>query len=190
MKYKTIVIDPPWKLSNINPKNSKHGGSPFLCDSISKKLPYRTMSDKEIMAFPINDFAAAECDLFLWTTNGKLKTALKTLDCWGFNYSSILVWNKRDGLNHQGIHYTLEFVIYAYRGRKGLNYCKPIEAYFEAKRIKHSQKPDKFYSNIAKVTNEPRIDIFARKRHFGFDAWGDQVETQVEVPLMLSSFNP
>lgn len=144
------------------------------------------MTDEEIINFPIDSYADDECDLFLWTTNGKLKTALKILENWNFRYSSLLVWNKGDGLNHQGLHYTLEFVLYAYRKRKGLNYYKPLETYFKAKRLRHSQKPDLFYALIRERTQSPRIDIFARKRHYGFDAYGDQVKTQIEVPLLIA----
>jgi N6-adenosine-specific RNA methylase IME4 len=178
MKYKVLVIDPPWQLAMCNPVNCTHGG-------IAKELPYQTMTDCEIENFDIEQFADAECDLFLWTTKAKIHTAFHILEKWGFRYANFLVWNKLDGLNHNGVHTTLEFVLYAYRGRNGLNYSKPIEAYFEEKRRKHSQKPDRFYSMIAKVTPEPRLDIFARKRHYGFEAWGNQVETQIEVPIML-----
>jgi N6-adenosine-specific RNA methylase IME4 len=190
MKNRTVVIDPPWKLSPCNPKNSRHGGSAFRLNSIPKQLPYSTMTDKEIENFNIDDFAAAECNLFLWTTNSKLPVAFRIMEKWGFHYANLLVWNKLDGLNHNGVHATLEFVLYGYRGKNGLDYTKPLEAYFQAKRIKHSQKPDKFYSMIAKVTEPPRIDIFARKQHYGFEAWGNQVETQMEVPLFILSELP
>lgn len=181
MKYKTIVIDPAWKISNCDPNICTHGG-------IAKKLPYKTMTDQEIMQFPINDFAdEKECDLFLWTTKAKIHTAFHVLEHWDFHYANFFVWNKLDGLNHHGVHAVLEFVLYAYRGRIGLNYQKPIDAYFAQKRKKHSQKPDVFYNRIIKVTQAPRIDIFARKRHYGFDAYGDQVETQIEYPLLIST---
>lgn len=176
MKYRTIVIDPPWTLNCCNPKNYTHGGIP-------KDLPYETMSDLEIEQFDINQFADSECNLFLWTTKAKIHTAFHILEKWGFRYANFLVWNKLDGLNHNGVHTTLEFVLYAYKGRNGLDYKKPIEAYFEEKRKKHSQKPNSFYAAISNVTEAPRIDIFARKRHYGFDSWGNQVETQVEVPI-------
>ena len=179
MKYRTIVIDPPWKLATFNPKNCTHGG-------IAKDLPYKTMTDTEIENFNIQQFTDNECDLFLWTTKAKIHTAFHILEKWGFWYANFLVWNKLDGLNHNGVHTTLEFVLYGYKSRNGLNFEKPIEAYFQAKRIKHSQKPDKFYSMVAEVTAEPRIDIFARRRHYGFDAYGDQVETQIQIPLTLT----
>jgi N6-adenosine-specific RNA methylase IME4 len=177
MRYKTIVIDPPWNISTMNPA---------LCRNkdISKKLPYKTMKDEEIMDFPINNFAGEDCDLFLWTTPSKIHTAFHILQAWEFRYGNFLVWNKLDGLSHNGVHNVLEFVLYGYKGRNGLDYKHPIDSYFEQKRIKHSQKPDLFYSILTRITQTPRIDIFARKRHFGFDAYGDQVEGEITYPLL------
>lgn len=54
------------------------------------------------------------------------------------------------------------------------------------KRKKHSQKPDSFYDILKSNTQEPRIDIFARKRHEGFDAYGDQVEKEIQVSLQVT----
>ena len=183
MKYKTIVIDPPWKLclKNINTAN---GGR------IGKILPYKTMSDKEIMNFDIEQFADEQCNLFMWTTNTKIPAAFEILKHWGFHYSTCMVWNKNDGICHNGFHYVLEYCLYAYRGYKcenGMDYTKPIKPYFEAKRYKHSEKPSVFYAILSKVTPEPRIDVFARKRHFGFDAYGDQVEKEMEYPLFATN---
>jgi N6-adenosine-specific RNA methylase IME4 len=60
-----------------------------------------------------------------------------------------------------------------------------IPTLFRVSRTTHSEKPSMFYEILRIRTKEPRIDIFARKRHFGFDAYGDQVETEMEVPIML-----
>jgi N6-adenosine-specific RNA methylase IME4 len=114
-----------------------------------------------------------------------LHTAFHLIQIWGFHYTNTIVWNKKDGLCYNGFHNTLEFVLHAYKGKTGLCFKSPLETYFEAKRIKHSQKPDKFYALLREVTKDPRIDIFARKRHFGFDAWGNQVEKDMEIPLKL-----
>lgn len=52
MKYKTIVIDPPWKVANgFNKKGFFHG------QNKERVLPYKTMTDLEISEFPINNFA-------------------------------------------------------------------------------------------------------------------------------------
>lgn len=177
MKYKTIVIDPPWHINT---------SSPAFCDGgiLKEDLPYETMTDNALFNFNIQQFTDDECDLFIWTTKGKLHTALHILQTWGFHYSNIMIWNKKDGLCNNGFHNTCEFVIHGYKGKSGINYTKPIEVYFEAKRLRHSQKPDLFYSLLRERTREPRIDIFARKRHYGFDAYGNQVEQTIEQPIL------
>lgn len=156
-------------------------------------MPYKTMSDSEIMTFPINDFADDECDLFMWTTHTKLPLALEILQKWGFKFHVLLTWDKISGVCINGFHRKTEFVVYSYRGKQGIDIGEGsyIPTLFSSKANGHSKKPDKFYSIIKNRTKEPRIDIFARKRHFGFDAYGDQVEKEIEVPLLLtvSSFD-
>lgn len=142
------------------------------------------MSDDKLYNFNIHQFTADECDLFLWTTKGKLHLAFHLLQAWGFKFGNVLVWNKRSGLCSNGFHNTVEFVLYGYKGKSNVSFTKPLDVYFEAKRTKHSEKPKLFYSMLIERTLEPRIDIFARKRHYGFDAYGDQVEPQIQVPLL------
>jgi len=45
---------------------------------------------------------------------------------------------------------------------------------FEAPRGTHSEKPARFYQLLRAWTPKPRIDIFARNAHEGFDGWGDE----------------
>lgn len=178
MKYKTIVIDPPWDLPLCNPEYSIQGPT-------KTALPYKVMSDNALYNFNINKFADKECDLFLWTTKSKLHLSFHLLKAWGFKFNNLIAWNKNDGVCSNGFHNILEFVMYAYRGKSGVDFTNPLKTYFSAKRLKHSQKPDSFYAMLRTRTKEPRIDIFARKRHFGFDSWGDQVETELQIPLTV-----
>ena len=168
--YRTVVIDPPWKVV-CNLTNEKFYRT-------GRKLPYETMTDEEILNFPINDFADRECDLFLWVTHTKLPIGLKILQKWGFKYHVLLTWDKQSGVCINGFYRKTEFVIYAYRGKQGINVGEGnyIPTLFGEKAKRHSQKPNKFYELICKRTLEPRIDIFARRKHYGFDAWGNQVE--------------
>jgi N6-adenosine-specific RNA methylase IME4 len=50
MKYRTIVIDPPWKLYPVSSKALSGG-------KFRRTLPYTQMTDEEILAFPIDNFA-------------------------------------------------------------------------------------------------------------------------------------
>jgi len=180
MKYRTIVIDPPWDVScNLTKKEFYRVGT--------KALRYSVMSDAEIMDFPINDFAELECDLFMWATHTKLPAALEIIKQWGFKYHVLMVWDKAGGICLNGFYRRTELVVYGYRGKMGVD--SGVGAYlptlFREAATVHSRKPNIFYTLLRGRTKEPRIDIFARKRHYGFDAYGDQVEKQIQQPLTL-----
>lgn len=175
MKNKTIVIDPPWLLGN------------FLKDKFPRTIDYKMMSDEEIQAFPINDYADEDCGLFMWVTLGKIPSALKIIEAWGFKYHIMLTWYKPNMLNFLGFGRKTEHVIFAYRGKFNINTDEGhyIPTVFHGKNRKHSQKPDEFYEILRQRTPEPRIDIFARRRHYGFDSFGDQVEGEIQLPITL-----
>jgi len=184
MKYKTIVIDPPWdiKVGKMNLSSYRLGKEYF---------PYASMTDSEIINFPINDFADDECDLFLWVTHSKLPFGLEILKTWGFKYHVLLTWDKKNGVGLNGFYRRTEHVLYGYRKRMGVDFKEGtfIPTLFRVSRTVHSEKPSMFYEILRLRTKEPRIDIFARKRHYGFDAYGDQVETQIQQPLLVASLD-
>ena len=177
--YETIVIDFPWTVSN-NLTNTRF----YRC---GKQMPYKMMNDEEIMEFPINDFASERCDLFLWSITSKLPFCFKLLEYWNFKFMDFLAWDKQIGIAVNGIYRRVEWVFYAYRKKMGLKRRGHIiPSLISEKRKKHSQKPDSFYEVLRTNTPEPRIDIFARKRHFGFDAYGDEAEKHMIVPLNVT----
>jgi N6-adenosine-specific RNA methylase IME4 len=175
--YRTVVIDPPWEVSS-GFKNETYY-------RIGRKMPYQTMSDSEILRFPINNFADTNCDLFMWVIHAKLPISLKCFEQWGFKYHAVLTWDKLGGVCISGFYRRTEHVVYGYRGKLGIDLSEGhyIPTLFKESVKEHSRKPDVFYELLRKRTQEPRIDIFARRRHFGFDAFGDQVEKEIEVPL-------
>jgi N6-adenosine-specific RNA methylase IME4 len=180
MKYKTIVIDPPWKLqARLKKMIGKKG--------YHTNLPYSTMTDKEITDFPINNFAEDDCDLFMWVTHSKLPAGLDIVKKWGFKYHVLMAWDKSGGVCMNGFYRRTELIIYAYRGKMGVNVGEGsyLPTLFRQAKTNHSEKPKIFYELLRGRTREPRIDIFARKRHYGFDAYGDQVEKAIEFPLLV-----
>lgn len=173
-KYQTIVIDPPWKVKN-NLKDLRFYRT-------GKVMPYSLMSDEEIMDFPINDFADNRCDLFLWTITSKIPLCFEILNKWKFKYMDFIAWNKEIGVPVNGIYRKVEWVIYAYRGKMGINKRgKFIPSLIKEKRKYHSRKPDIFYEIIKNNTREPRIDIFAREKRNGFDIWGNECEEGIKI---------
>lgn len=176
MKYKTVVIDPPWRITTTGP-NSKpmHG-------KIQRRLRYETMSDKEIEKFPINDFASLECNLFVWTTHKKLPFAVNLIKKWGFKYYSTFTWIKNSGLTMQGIFRNSEFVVFGYRGKYDIPFTgKAMPTAFNGKTGEHSEKPIEFYDIIKRKTQSPRIDLFARKKHVGFTPWGNEIKPTQKI---------
>jgi len=169
VKYQTIVIDPPWEVHN-NLKDLKYYRT-------GKTMPYKLMSDEQIKRFPINDFAGDRCDLFLWTITSRIPFATtELLDAWGFRYVDFFAWDKEIGVPVNGVYRQVEWLIYAYRGKMGINKKgKFIRSMFREKRGRHSRKPDCVYEVLSNNTREPRIDIFAREPRGGFDVWGDEI---------------
>ena len=167
IKYETIVIDPPWPIEKI------------LRDVAPNQVEfdYPTMTIEEITTFKdkIDAMADEDCHLFMWTTEKYLPISLGILKSWDYRYILTIVWHKSGGFQPFNLpQYNCEFVLYARKGTPEFTDTKNFFCCFEGKRREHSRKPDEFYEIIARVTPEPRIDIFSRGKHDGFDQYGNE----------------
>lgn len=163
--YRGIVIDPPWPMTKIRrdvrPKQTV--------------MDYPVMSLAEIAQMRPADLADPEgSHLYLWTTHKFLPDAFKLLDQWGFRYECLLTWRKNVGFTPFSWMRSTEHVLFARRGNLRLERLG-LRLDFDAKVREHSRKPEEFYALVRQATPEPRIDVFARESHVGFDAWGNQV---------------
>ena len=170
LKYKTVVIDPPWDLGNTMDLVISHGPYP--------SLPYDSMSLTEIKHFPINDFID-EGLLFMWVIDSTIREGFDIIEEWGFKYHKLLTWDKGSGAAiWSPIMGRTEHCIFAYRGHfRELtdNKMGVMQSLIQTHKIrKHSEKPARFYQLLRAWTPTPRIDIFARNAHEGFDGWGDE----------------
>jgi len=98
-----------------------------------------------------------------------------------------MVWEKTygrsAGMPLYGFRWNAEFILVGTKGKKDMFPKRPlIPAVFQAENIRHSQKPQKFYDLIAPL-GSPRIDIFARSKREGFDVWGNEVESDIDLPI-------
>lgn len=169
-KYKTIYIDPPWQ---------ERGGGKIKRGA---DRHYELMSIKEIKALPIQNLAdESGCHLYMWVTNNFLQKSFDLLRAWGFEYVTLITWNKdRFGLGqyYRGI---TEHCIFA-TTKKKLPYKiidgkrqQGITGFYEPKTI-HSRKPKTMREMIEKVSYEPRIELFAREQIDGWDCWGNGIK--------------
>lgn len=170
-KYRTIYVDPPWKLQSIFDTAWKKGRSQL-------EAKYPLMTAQEIKALPVQDIAADDCSLFLWCTHSTLQQALDLITHWGFKYHVTITWDKGAGFSLWGFTRRTELLLYAYRGKINVNQKGSyIPTVFYEKRRRHSQKPDIAYEYLESNSPSPRLEMFARTKRNGWYVWGNEVES-------------
>lgn len=175
MIFKTIVADPPWEQPMSNDRQRTKGGPS------APELPYPTMSVEEICDLRVAVKAGIGCHLWLWTTNAFLEDGFKVMRAWGFKYLAPIHWVKPSGLGNWVIHRT-QTLLLGYRRRCIFNRVRYFPNIIEtAGPARHSEKPEESYQLIESVSHEPRLEMFARKRREGWQAWGNEVQSDVEI---------
>jgi N6-adenosine-specific RNA methylase IME4 len=179
-RYAVIYSDPPWRYRGA-----------FFGRSIEDHYPTMPLEDIKALDVP----AADDCVLFLWATMPLLRQAFEVIDAWGFTYTSVgFVWVKQN-TSGNGLFMGLgwwtranaEVCLLATRGRP-----KPIShrvhSVVISPRRRHSQKPDEVRERIVElVGNVPRLEMFARTRTPGWDVWGNEVKSTIEIPMTRPS---
>jgi N6-adenosine-specific RNA methylase IME4 len=189
-KYDVIYADPPWRFTGLGSKgirSSKLDANGRYCRiRIDDKYP--TMSVRELKRLPVESIAADNATLFMWTTDSHLPFAIDIMRAWGFTYATVaFVWNKKERTGKQVCYYgywTMKGTELCLLGRRGK--VKPvahnIRQLVEAQRGIHSEKPEEVRDRIVKLMGEcTRVELFARKRHKGWMAWGNEVTSDVEL---------
>ena len=171
-KFGVIVADPEWhdEVYSEDTGVNRHASRIY------------TTSDLEtIKVRPVGDIAAPDCVLFLWATSQHLDAALAVMKAWGFTYRSNYVWRKpAAGLGYwsRSVHETLLI------GTRGHPPCPAPgtqwESVIDAPRGElHSAKPEVVLRMIEQYfPSVPKIELNARKRRAGWDAWGLEAPTE------------
>lgn len=170
-KYEIIYADPPWRYND-----RKCSGA---CEN-----HYQTMSLNDIKSLPVERLAHKDCILFLWATFPCLTEALNVINAWGFKYKTVgFVWIKRNkkspsyfyGLGHW-TRANAEICLLATRG-KPQRESKGVFQIVDTPIERHSQKPAVVRDKIIELMGDkPRIELFARQRIPGWDAWGNEIQ--------------
>lgn len=171
-RYAVIVSDPEWH-------DDVWGEQAGMDRHAANHYP--TSSAEVIKSRDVPSIAAADCVLFLWTTNQHLRIALDVLEAWGFAYKSNYCWGKdRLGLGrwNRSRH---ELLLVGTRGKipcpaPGTQWASLIMA----PRGQHSAKPECFLEMIEQYyPNVPKIELNRRgPARLGWDAWGNEVEDE------------
>lgn len=175
-RYPAIVADPPWSYSCFTPAG----------EGRSAKRHYQTMPLADIQSIPVQNIAAADAWLFLWTTGPNLRQAFAVMDSWGFPYSSVaFVWVKTNpraptlfydrASFHLGMGHTTrknaEFCLLGRRG-KPKRLAKDVRELLISPRREHSRKPDELFERVERFCAGPYLEMFSRESRPGWDAWG------------------
>lgn len=176
-RYSIIYADPPW-----NPVES---GSGIRGTAGLAKRYKGVMKIEEICSLPIQEISNDDCILFLWVTFPRLLDGIKTINAWGFKYYGLgFVWiklNKRSKTPFWGMGYYTrqnpEICLIATKGKKFKPLARNIHSVVMTPKEEHSKKPDIIRDNIVRIIGDlPRIELFARQRVDGWDAWGNEID--------------
>jgi len=176
-RYDIVYADPPWRYNDVG------------CNG-AVEAHYNTMTLDGIKAMPIADLVNDNAVLFMWATWPMLPESLDVIKAWGFQYKSVgFVWvkkNRSDCYEFFGLgrwtRGNTEFCLLATRGKprrvaKGVNQLCffPIRG--------HSRKPDEIRHRIVELMGDlPRVELFAREKHDGWDCWGNEVDSSIALP--------
>ncbi len=176
-RYDIAYADPPWH----------YYGSPIKDAAAGKHYPL--MSLEELCRLDVRGILNKKAAMFLWATCPRLHFAIKLIEAWGLYYRGVAyVWvktNRRGGIIvGQGVPPTFtkptsELLLVATTTRTGRPF--PIHDLAQPQvvlqqRGAHSEKPAIFRRLIEELCGDrSRIELFARSRVAGWDAWGAEL---------------
>lgn len=148
-----------------------------------------TMSTSEICGLDIEKIASDNCVLLLWATFPQLAEALQVIEAWGFQYKTVaFVWLKQNK-SGKGWFFGLgfwtrgnvEICLLAVKG-KPKRISNRVSQLLISPLRGHSQKPDETRDKIVELLgNLPRIELFAREKTEGWDIWGNEVASDLDI---------
>lgn len=186
MNYSVIIADPPWSYSNSGARGvaANH---------------YDTMSIDELCDLPVKELAAADAVLLMWCTWPQIKEGLRLIESWGFSYVTGFPWVKITDEPRRtlwggwaikptfGVGFWVrgctEMVLIARRGKPQLPDRDFVGLLSE--NFGHSRKPENLYE-YAEAMPGPYLEMFARRKRPGWDVFGNEVESDVQIAMAAS----
>ena len=179
-RYGVILADPPWNYANAGCRGAAEN-------------QYSTMSVADICALPVPDMAAPDSVLLLWCTWPQMQEGLQVMRAWGFEYVTGFPWVKVTDVSPDlwgaltfsvpyGIGFwargASEFVLIGKRG----NAKPPPNGFIGllSPNLRHSRKPESLH-HYAMSLPGPYLELFARRPFPGWDVWGNQVASSVQL---------
>jgi N6-adenosine-specific RNA methylase IME4 len=143
-----------------------------------------TIDELKRLSVPVADNA----HLYLWTTNSFMVQAHEIAEAWGFKPKTILTWVKVKKADatcasmKTGYYFrsATEHIVFAVRGSlRNTGPCRPTA--FMLPREPHSVKPEFFFQLAEEQSPGPYLEMFARRRRAGWDAFGNEVPCSITL---------
>lgn len=174
-RYSIVLADPPWSYEDQCAAGERGAG-----------YKYPTMDLKAIRALGVEGIAADDSVLFLWATFPMMLEALSVVRAWGFEYKTVaFVWVKTNtksftlawGMGNW-TRANAEICLLGVRGQPE-RIDAGVHSVIVRPRMEHSRKPPEVRYQIEKLCGDlPRIELFARDRVPGWDAWGNEIDCE------------
>lgn len=184
-KYQVIYADPPWSYSRAV-QHGAVGKRKSGWHKLNEK--YSTMPLPDIYKLSVSKISDKNCILFLWVTFPHLEHGLKVIESWGFTYKTLgFSWIKtyKSGKPKFGIgYYTKSNCEVCLIGTKGKppKVSDKVSSVIISQIEGHSKKPDEARDKIVQLCGDiSRIELFARQKTPGWDVWGNEVESDIEL---------
>ena len=167
--YATILADPPWRTN----QQGRYGAE--------RHYDTMTLEDIKAMGEALAPYVADNAHLYLWIPNGIVDEGLEVMEAWGFRYITSFVWIKPVMGLGQYFRTAHETVLFGVKGRLPFEFHSQPSWCF-APRQDHSHKPEEQYAIIERCSPGPYLELFARRRQPGWDAWGNEIGSDIYLP--------
>ena len=177
-KYNVIYADPAWSFKTYSEKGKgRSAENHYTCSSL-----------EDMRRLKVKDIAAENSVCFMWATYPNLLEAMDLLCSYGFVYKTVaFTWvkqNKKQDTFFMGLGYYTranpEICLLGTKGNPLPRQNKGVQNLVIDRIREHSRKPDLVRIRIEQLFGDlPRIELFARERVPGWDAFGNEIESDV-----------
>lgn len=183
--YNVIYADPPWKYKQREVGRGNKSGA---------AQNYTVIEQDGISSFAVKGVVDKNALLFLWATVPLLPSAFSVITDWGFDYKTLIVWEKT-GLLGMGnwVRVQEEILLIGVKGK-----VKPFghqeKNIYKHPICDHSAKPHFFRELVMKLASKSfdectRLELFARSRkgffsdyeYEGWDVFGNEVNNSIDL---------
>jgi N6-adenosine-specific RNA methylase IME4 len=184
-RYDLILADPPWQYQNYAaPPGEMHERA----RGANKHYP--TMTLDSLMELPISQLANDDCVLFMWAVWPLIEDAFDLIRAWGFTYKTLafdwVKWNSSGIGVFVGMgNYTRsnpEPCLLAFNGNPLPVADHAVAAVTFSPVEKHSKKPQEIQDKIERLYPDlSKLELFARRQRDGWDVWGNEVDSDINI---------